>query len=390
MPVPRNRLLVGDARDRLGDLPDESVQLTVTSPPYNLGKEYGDGGNDRKAINKWRDLMGEVVDELFRVTKPDGKVCINVAASFKSDETSRYQRVPLRAHLMELCRDTGFDFVDEFVWIKHQYETHGDGALLGSYPYPSNIPVNQRHEYILVFRKYVSEDYHSTRDRPEVGDERREASKLAGEEWREYAQSVWELPKTNPDVEIDHPAVFPLELPQRLIALYSFVGDLVLDPFAGSGTTAVAAKQSGRDYIGIDSNESYLNTARQRLNQSPDASGNEIATEPEPPEEVAQYIQDALDRQDPTTLRQIGDYALELALHREFVPDEEIEEHLDADETLAGVTRTHNGTIVLKEVSCGKGNCSTCPHGPYKYRIYRDGSEFRTEYLGPLKTDSKS
>ncbi len=261
MAVPRNRFFEGDARNRLADLPDESVQLTVTSPPYNLGKDYADDIDDRRPIAAWRELMQEVISEVFRVTAPDGKVCINVAASFDSEDTSRYRRVPLRSHVVELCREAGLDFVDEFVWIKNQYATHGDGALLGSYPYPTNVPVNQRHEYILVFRKYVSDEYHGRRELPPTGSERREASKLTSEEWREFAQSIWELPRPSPATETDHTAVFPLELPRRLIALYSFAGDLVLDPFVGTGTTAVAAKRAGRDYVGIDHAESYIDTA---------------------------------------------------------------------------------------------------------------------------------
>jgi site-specific DNA-methyltransferase (adenine-specific) len=379
----RDRLLVGDARSQLTEVPDESIQLTVTSPPYNLGMDYEDGDDDRRSITKWRELITDVVTELFRVTSPDGKVCINVAASFDSDHSGRYRRVPLRTHIVELCREAGFDFFDEFVWIKHQYDTHGDGALLGSYPYPTNVPVSQRHEYILIFRKYVSEEYHSRRDIPDTDDERRIASKLTADEWRKYAQSVWELPESSPDVDTEHPATFPLELPRRLIALYSFAGDLVLDPFIGTGTTAVAAKQSGRDYIGIDRSKSYVETARERVSQLSDFSNEEINAAPSPPEEVAQYIRDALDRQDPTTLRRIRDYSHELAQHRDFIPDEKVKKHIDDNEVFDGVLRTHNGTIVVKEVPCGKANCSKCPHGPYKYRVYRDGSTFKTEYLGP-------
>ncbi|WP_323676870.1 site-specific DNA-methyltransferase [Halorubellus sp. PRR65] len=369
---------------------DETVQLTITSPPYNLGKDYDEAGDDRRPIAEWRELMDDVIRELFRATAPDGKVCINIAASFDSEGDGRYRRVPLRSHVMELCRDAGFDFLDEFAWIKDQYTSHGDGALLGSYPYPTNVPVNQRHEYILVFRKYVSEEYHERRDLPPVDSERRRASKLTNDEWREYAQSVWELPRPSPDVETDHPAVFPLELPRRLIALYSFAGDLVLDPFVGTGTTAVAAKQTGRDYVGFDQNQSYIATARQRLDTSTDDGEEQESTPPSPPEGVAQYIRDAVDRQDPTTLRLIGDYAHELATHREFVPEEEVSQVVDDEDQIAGVRRTHNGTIVAKEVSCGKENCSSCPHGPYKYRVYRDGGNVKTEYLGPAESVSKS
>ncbi|WP_394743092.1 DNA-methyltransferase [Natronococcus roseus] len=383
----RNRLFVGDARSRLSELPDESVHLTITSPPYNLGKDYEDEGNDRRPIKEWRDMMADVTNELFCVTAPDGKVCINVAASFDSNG-DRYRRVPLRSHVVNLCRDAGFDFFDEFVWVKDQYATHGEGALLGSYPYPSNIPINQRHEFILVFRKYVSEEHRSGSNLPEKGTERREASKLTSDEWREYAQSVWELPRASPDVETDHPATFPLELPRRLIALYSFAGDLVLDPFVGVGTTAVAAAQTGRNYIGIDRNDAYIETARRRLDTTGDQNQQyESALEPSPPDEVAQYILDALDRQDPSTLRVIGGYAHQLATHRERAPQKVAESHVAKDETLTGVIQAHSGTIVAKKVPCGKDSCTQCPHGPYKYRIYRDGDSYTTEYLGPVNSD---
>lgn len=382
-----NQLFTADSRRALTDIPAEHVQLTITSPPYNLGKNYEDGGSDRRPTEEWRDMMEDVIEELFRVTAPDGKVCINVAASFDSNE-NRYRRVPLRSHVVELCRDAGFDFFDEFVWIKDQYATHGEGALLGSYPYPSNIPVNQRHEYILVFRKYVSEEYRSQSTPPEKGTERREASKLTSDEWREYAQSVWELPRASPDVETDHPATFPLELPRRLIALYSFAGDLVLDPFVGIGTTAVAAAQSGRNYIGIDRNDAYIETARRRLETTEEEKPQYDADlEPSPPDEVAQYILDALDRQDPFTLRVIGEYAHKLATHRERVPKEVAESHVAEDETLTGVMQAHSGTIVTKKVPCGKDSCTKCPHGPYKYRVYRDGNSYTTEYLGPTSSD---
>lgn len=384
MAAPRNQLLVGDARTCLADFPDECIDLTITSPPYNIGTEYEGEMSDRRSIDDWRDLMAEVVNELFRVTVPDGKLCLNVAASFASDEDGRYQRVPLRKHLVELCQTAGFDFVDEIAWVKQQYATHGDGALLGSYPYPTNIPITQRHEYILVFHKYVSPSYHAQRDYPDAEEDRRLASKLTNNEWREYAQSIWELPRVTLDVETNHPAIFPLELPRRLIALYSFVDDLVLDPFVGTGSTAVAAQRTGRDYAGIDISKSYIETARQRLGTAPATERSEMSSEPSTPDDIAQYIIDALNRQDPSELRQIRDYAEELAVARETVPEDVIEQTVSDSERLSDVLQTHNGAIVIKKIPCGKENCSTCPHGPYKYRIYRDETGYETEYLGAV------
>lgn len=378
----RNRILVGDCRERLGELPDESVALTVTSPPYNLGKDYGTASDDRQPIGEWREEMRSVIEELFRVTVPDGKVCINVGASFETTD-QRYQRVPLRSIVVELCREAGFDFFDEYVWIKHQYTTHGDGALLGSYPYPTNFLVNQRHEYILVFRKYVSEAYRTQRERPEPGSERYEASKVPASEWREYTQSVWELPRAKPPDNTDHPAVFPVELPRRLITLYSFVGDTVLDPFIGTGTTAVAAQQTGRDYLGIESNKTYVETAHDRLQTSTEETASATTDAPNPPEDIANYICDGLERQDPTDLRRISEYAAALAQYRERVPRELAVAEVAENEELEGVTHTHTGTVITKKVSCGKDSCTTCPHGPYRYRVYRDGDTIKSDYLGP-------
>jgi len=171
--------------------------------------------------------------------------------------------------------------------------------------------VNQRHEYILVFRKYVSEDYHKQRDRPAIGDERREASKLTAEEWREFAQSVWgflvRVRRWRPII----PQRSRL-IARRLIALYSFAGDLVLDPFVGIGTSAVAP--SRRDGTTSEStDQSRTSTQHGGGEGVSDDTEGEIAKSPSPSDDIAQYIVDGLERQEPTTLRKIGDYANELA-----------------------------------------------------------------------------
>jgi len=180
--------------------------------------------------------------------------------------------------------------------------------------------VNQRHEYILVFRKYVSEDYHKQRDRPAIGDERREASKLTAEEWREFAQSVWELPRPSPSVETDHPAAFPLGIAPSPDCAVLIRRRSRSRPVRRHRTSAVAAKQAGRDYVGIDRSESYVDTARRRREGVSDDTEGEIAKSPSPSDDIAQYIVDGLERQEPTTLRKIGDYANELASHRDSSP----------------------------------------------------------------------
>lgn len=265
--VESNSLVAGDCRDRLTELPSESIQLTVTSPPYNIGKEYEAGYDDDGPVAEWKLLMEDVFEELFRVTKPDGKVVINIGKSFSdSDEDGRFYFYPLAAFVKQIALDVGFDFWDEAIWNKRGFASRGGGALMGSYPYPSNLMITQTHEHVLVFRKWVSEEYHNRREIPPKGTDPREKAALTKERWREITQSVWEFDGvTQSNFPIDHGAVFPEELPKRAIQLYSFHGDTVLDPFAGTGTTAVAAKRAGREYIGIEQNEKYVNFARQRV-----------------------------------------------------------------------------------------------------------------------------
>lgn len=262
--LPKNDILEGDCSTVLSNFPDESVQLTVTSTPYNIGKQYGDY-DDSKPIEEWKSLMRTVMKELFRITKPDGKVCINVGFSTgKTDDEGRFYRIPLNAYITEIALDVGFDMFDEYLWVKNSFASHGGGALFGSYPHPTNFMANQQHEYILVFRKWVSDEYYSNRVIPNA--EIKEKSKLTKEEWKEYTRSVWEIePVSSKNLGIDHNAMFPVEIPKRLIKMYSFVGDTVIDPFIGTGTTAIAARNNDRDYIGIEQNSEFIDIAEKRL-----------------------------------------------------------------------------------------------------------------------------
>lgn len=264
-----NLVVNADSRNALPNLPDESVQLTVTSPPYNIDKDYGEY-DDRQRIEVWEKLMRSVMEELFRVTKPDGKVCINVGFSTSdTDRDGRLYRIPLNNYIINIANEVGFDLLDEIVWIKPSFSSHGGGALYGSYPDPPNLYINQMHEYILVFNKWVSEDYIKTREKPSKGSERRNESEVTKEEWNEYTRSVWEIPPASPkQLGVDHKAIFPEEIPHRLTKLYSWVGDTVLDPFFGTGTTGVAAADNDRSFIGIEQNEEFVEVAGQRLNRS--------------------------------------------------------------------------------------------------------------------------
>ncbi len=265
--LPQNEIFEGNCCDILPQIPDESVQLTVTSTPYNIGKNYGDY-DDSKPIDQWKMMMETVMEELFRITKPDGKVCINVGFSTgKTDEEGRFYRIPLNKYIIDMALDVGFDMFDEYLWIKNSFASHGGGALFGSYPYPTNFMANQQHEYILVFRKWVSDDYYSKREIPKKSV--KEESKLSKEEWKEYTRSIWEIEPVKPkSLGVDHTAMFPVEVPKRLIKLYSFVGDTVIDPFIGTGTTALAAKNNDRKYIGIEQNSDFIDVIDKRLKGS--------------------------------------------------------------------------------------------------------------------------
>lgn len=262
-----NTIQQGDAREKLAELPDESVRLTVTSPPYNIGKDYGEAVDDDLTIDAWKSMIQDVFEQLYRVTRPGGKVVINIGKSFSdTDDDGRFFFHPLAAYVKTSALDSGFDFWDEVIWNKQSFASRGGGALFGSYPYPDNFMVTQVHEHVLVFRKWVSESYYDSREIPDTGTQRREQAKLSKDRWRTLTQSLWSFEGvTQSDLDVDHNAVFPVELPRRAIQLYSFPGDIVLDPFAGTGTTAKAAQRMNRDFIGIDVNEKYVAYARSRL-----------------------------------------------------------------------------------------------------------------------------
>lgn len=265
-----NEIYAMDCRDGLTQMDSESVQLSVFSPPYNIDKDYGAGYDDDGHIAQWKLLMEDVFEQLFRVTKPDGKVVVNIGKSFSnSEDDGRFRFFPLAAYVKQIALDSGFDMWDEAIWNKRGFASRGGGALMGSYPYPSNLMITQTHEHVVVFRKWVSESYHSQREIPPLETDKREDSALTKERWRELTQSVWEFEGVRQtDFDLDHGAVYPEELPKRAIQLYSFKDDTVLDPFMGAGTTAVAAKRAGRNYIGFEQNEEYTEYAQSRVEEA--------------------------------------------------------------------------------------------------------------------------
>ena len=236
----RNRILCKSS-ENMNELPDNSVGLMITSPPYNVGKDY----DDDLSLEEYLGLLKRVFAETYRVLEPGGRACINIANS------GRKPYIPLSHYITKIMMDIGYLMRGEIIWIKA--EGANGSCAWGSFCSPSNPTLRDIHEYILVFSK-------SDFKRAYSGE-----STISKEDFLRDTLSIWRF---NPESasKIGHPAPFPLELPLRLINLYSYKTDLILDPFLGSGTTCVAAKKLARDYIGYDIEEKYCKLAQNRLN----------------------------------------------------------------------------------------------------------------------------
>lgn len=228
--------------ERMEELPDCSVHLMVTSPPYNVGKEY----DEDLTLAEYRAFLRRVWSEVKRVLVPGGRACINVA------NLGRRPYIPLHAFIIEDMLDLGFLMRGEIIWDKAA--SSSPSTAWGTWCSPRNPTLRDTHEYILVFSKGTF-----TREAPPG-----RKSTISREEFLEFTRSVWTFP-AEPATRVGHPAPFPVELPYRLIQLYTFEGEVVLDPFMGSGQTAIAAIQTGRHYVGYDINREYVALAEQRI-----------------------------------------------------------------------------------------------------------------------------
>lgn len=226
--------------ENMDELPDQSIHLVVTSPPYNVNKEY----ERDQAFEDWQNLMRAVFTEVYRVLIPGGRVCIVIA------NTGRNPYRPLHLYLTQIMLDLGYLMRGEIIWDKGP--SVGSSTAWGSWMKATNPCLRDVHEYILVFSK-------ESMKREPTG-----ASTITRDEFLEATLSVWRIPTLSAK-KIGHPCPFPLEIPRRLINLYSFQGDTVLDPFMGSGQTAIAALETGRQYVGYDTEPTYVTLANQRL-----------------------------------------------------------------------------------------------------------------------------
>jgi site-specific DNA-methyltransferase (adenine-specific) len=245
-PVPPEYIdkIICKSSEKMEELPDNSIHLMVTSPPYNVGKEY----DENLTLNEYRTFLKRVWNETKRVLVPGGRVCINIA------NLGRKPYIPLHAFIIEDMLDLGFLMRGEVIWNKAS--SSSPSTAWGSWRSAKNPTLRDIHEYILVFSK-------GTFSRENLG----RKSTISREEFLEFTKSVWSFP-AEPATKVGHPAPFPIELPYRLIQLYTFEGEVVLDPFIGSGQTAIAAIKTRRHYVGYDINEDYVKLAEKRIKES--------------------------------------------------------------------------------------------------------------------------
>lgn len=252
-----HKIIIGDSR-WMKEVPDESVHLIITSPPYWQLKDYGNGKqigfND--TYEEYINNLNLVWNECHRILHEGCRLCINIGDQFaRSVYYGRYKVIPIRTEIIKFCESTGFDYMGAIIWQKvTTCHTTGGATVMGSFPYPRNGILKLDYEFILIFKKYGKP--------PKVSNEIKEQSKLTQEEWNQYFTGHWNFPGEKQD---KHLAMFPEELPKRLIKMFSFVGDTVLDPFLGSGTTSLAAKNMNRNSIGYEINEAFLPTVKEKI-----------------------------------------------------------------------------------------------------------------------------
>jgi modification methylase len=221
-------------------IPDGSVGLAFTSPPYNVGKDY----DDDMSLNAYLGLIKRVAAEVYRVLKPGGRYVVNIA------NLGRKPYIPMHSYFYQAHMLAGFLPMGEIIWRK------GRGAsgncAWGSWMSAKSPRLRDLHEYLLVFAK-------GSFSRPDTG-----TSSLTSDEFMESTLSIWEIAPESAK-KVGHPAPFPVALASRVIKLYSYEGDVVLDPFLGAGTTCLAAAQLNRHYVGFDIAEEYCDLSRRRI-----------------------------------------------------------------------------------------------------------------------------
>ncbi len=253
----KHKIIFGDSRN-MKQIKDKSVHLIITSPPYWQLKDYGDekqiGFND--SYEEYINNLNLVWQECNRVLADGCRLCINIGDQFaRSVYYGRYKVIPIRTEIIRFCENLGMDYMVAIIWQKATtMNTSGGGAIMGSFPYPRNGILKMDYEFILIFKKLGNA--------PKPTEQQKQNSIITKSEWNEYFSSHWNF---NGVKQLGHIAMFPEELPKRLIKMFSFVGETVLDPFLGSGTTALAAMKLRRNSIGYEINKEFEPVIREKL-----------------------------------------------------------------------------------------------------------------------------
>jgi modification methylase len=234
--------IICSSSESMTELPDNSVHLMVTSPPYNVGKDY----DDNLTLDEYLAFLKRVWAEVHRVLVPGGRICINLA------NLGRKPYIPLHAFFIRDMIDLNFLMRGEVIWNKAA--SSAGSTAWGSWCSPANPTLRDVHEYILVFSK-------GTFGRKNIS---KRESTISKEEFLEFTKSIWTFPAESAK-KVGHPAPFPVELPYRLIQLYTYENEVVLDPFIGSGQTALAAIKSKRHFVGYDIDEEYVKLTEKRI-----------------------------------------------------------------------------------------------------------------------------
>ena len=252
-----HRVIFGDSR-KMPEIRNSSVHLVVTSPPYWCIKDYshpGQIGYDQ-SYEEYLDDLRKVISECHRVLHAGCRAAINIGDQYlRASEHGRYRVQAIPADIIRMGRGVGFDFMGNIIWEKiSTTKTTGGGQWMGSVYFPRDGHITYEHEYIILLRKKGQW--------PKPTKQQREKSKLTKRQRSEWFRGIW---KIAPERQDKHVAMFPVEVPRRLIRMYSFYGETVLDPFLGSGTTCLAADLEGRNSIGYEINEAFRTAIEGRV-----------------------------------------------------------------------------------------------------------------------------
>lgn len=243
--------IISKSSENMSEIPDNSIHLMITSPPYNVSKEY----DEDLSFSEYLEMLERVFSETYRVLVNGGRVCVNVA------NLGRKPYIPLSDYISKMMIKIGYNMRGEIIWNKAS--SASPSCAWGSWQSASNPVLRDIHEYILIFSKG---DFKRARKKQEMG---KKTNSISKEQFMEWTKSIWTMNAVSAK-KISHPAPFPEELPYRLIQLYSFKTDIILDPFMGSGTTAIAALKSDRSYVGYDNSIEYVRLAENRITKYTD------------------------------------------------------------------------------------------------------------------------